>query len=264
MSQLFNTFLYEPILNTLFYLYHVVPGGDFGVAIILVTIIIKLVLFWPSLSALKAQKSLQDTQPQIEEIKRKYKDNKEELGRQLMDFYKKNKVNPFSSCLPMLIQLPILIALYRVFLQGLEVDPQTHLLAAEQVNHLYGSLQTIYQTTPIKTTFLGFVELSKNHNIYLAVLAGLAQYASSKFFSTKKPVVKSAGSKDENITAMMNKQLLYMMPIMAVIFGYQFPAGLSLYWLVTTLFTLVQQLYFFRLKDKWSKKDVINQPPALN
>lgn len=261
MSELFNTILYNPIFNALFYLYHVIPGKDLGVSIILITLAIKLILFWPSLSALKAQKSLQDTQPKLEEIKKKYKNDKEELGRQLMKFYRENKVNPFSSCLPLLIQLPILIALYRVFLQGLKVDTTTHILNAEQLGHLYGYLKTIYQTTPIHATFLGFIDLAKTHNVYLAVLAGLAQFFSSRMLSTKKAPIKTAGAKDENITAAMNKQMLYIMPIFTIFIGYQFPAGVTLYWLVNTLFTLLQQLYFFKIKkSKNTQQDIIITP----
>ncbi len=257
MTEIFNTVLYEPLLNGLIYIYHYFPWHDIGLAIIILTIIIKLILFWPSLSALKAQKSLQDVQPKMEEIKRKYKDNKEEMGRQLMSFYKVNKVNPFSSCLPLLIQLPILLALYRVFFRGLSLDPQTGFLAAEQVGHLYGYLRDIYSQTVLNTTFLGLVDMAKNHNIILAVLAGLAQFFQTKTLSRKKAVVQTKGSRDENLAAMMNKQMLYVMPVITIVFGYQFPAGVTLYWLTNTLFTLGQQLYFFNYKKKLTKTDAV-------
>ena len=113
MGQIFNTILYEPLFNALIFIYNVLPWKDLGVAIIILTFLIKLLLFYPSLKGLRSQKSLQDVQPKLEEIKKQYKDNKEEMGRQIMKFYKENKVNPFSSCLPMLIQLPILWALFR-------------------------------------------------------------------------------------------------------------------------------------------------------
>ncbi|MFH0818493.1 MAG: YidC/Oxa1 family membrane protein insertase [Patescibacteria group bacterium] len=255
MTEIFNVAIYKPIFNALFYLYHVIPGGDLGVSIILLTIAIKGLLFWPSLSSLKAQKSLQDTQPQIEIVKAKYKDDKEEMGRQLMKVYQDNKVNPFASCLPLLIQLPILIALYRVFFQGLQIDADTHILVADQMSNLYGYLHNIYESKPIHTMFLGFVDLTKTHNLYLAGLAAVAQYFSGRFLTTKKPVVQSAGSKDEGMAAAMNKQMLYLMPIMTIVIGYQFPAGVALYWLVSTVFTLAQQIYFFKLKDKWAGKE---------
>jgi YidC/Oxa1 family membrane protein insertase len=259
MGHLFNVILYQPIFNALFYLYDVIPGRDLGVAIIILTLIIKLILFWPSLSGLKAQKRLQDTQPKIEAIKKKYKDDKEELGRQLMKFYQENKINPFSSCLPLLIQLPILIALYRVFLHGLQVDAQTHLLAADQLNYLYGYLKNIFSTQPVEVSFLGIIDLAATKNIYLAVLAGLAQFISAKMFSLKKAELKSKGAQDENMAAMMNKQMLYFMPILTVVFGYQLPAGVTLYWLVTTLFTVGQQFIFLRIKKKNESQLPANQ-----
>lgn len=252
MIQFYNTFLYEPIFNALIYLYHVLPGHDLGVAIIVLTLIIKLILFWPSLSALKAQKKLQDTQPKIEAIRKQYKDNKEELGKQLMTFYKENKVNPFSSCLPLIIQLPILIALYNAFFHGLQVDAVTRLLANDQIAHLYGWLAAIYTAQPINTTMFGVLDLAAKHNIVLAVLAGLAAFFQAKTMQAKRAAIKVEGSKDEDTAAILNKQMMYMLPIFTVVFGYQFPAGVTLYWLVSTLFSLGQQLYFLRIKKPYA------------
>lgn len=249
MIELYNTFLYEPIFNALIFLYHVIPGQDMGVAIILLTLVIKIALFWPSLSTLKGQKKLQDTQPKIEALRKKYKDNKEELGRQLMSFYKDNKVNPFSSCLPLLIQLPILLALYKAFFQGLHVEPDTGILIAEQVGHLYGWLQVIYSSTAINTTAFGFLDLAATHNIVLAVLAGAAAFFQARTMQSKRAAVKTEGAKDENTAAAISKQMTYFLPIITVVFGYQFPAGVTLYWLVSTLFSLGQQLYFFRVRQ---------------
>lgn len=243
--QLFNLVLYEPLFNALIFLYKVLP--DIGLAIIILTIVIKLILFWPSYSAIKSQRLLQETQPKIEELKKKYKDNKEELGRQLMKFYKENKVNPASSCLPLLIQLPILIALYQVFFAGLKTDPGTGLLAANQLEHLYGYLKEVFVSVPIRPMFLGLIDLAKTKNIILAVLAGAFTFWQSRMITTKKPLpAKVPGAKDETMTAMLNKQMLYLMPLMTVFFGYTFPAGLTLYWIVSTLFTIGQQYYFFR------------------
>ncbi|MFA6475276.1 MAG: YidC/Oxa1 family membrane protein insertase [Patescibacteria group bacterium] len=246
LGQLYNTILYEPIFNALMWLYYFLPGHDMGVAIIVLTLVIKSLLFWPAFSALKSQKKLQETQPKINAIREKYKDNKEELGKQLMQFYKDNKVNPFSSCLPLIIQLPILIALYQAFLHGLQIDPTTHLLNVEQVNHLYGFLRDIYTTTSINMSFFGIVDLAQSKNVIFAGLTGLATFVQIRMMQAKRPVIKTEGSKDEDMAASINKQMMYMMPIMTTIFGYQFPAGLALYWLTSTLFSIVQQLYFFR------------------
>jgi YidC/Oxa1 family membrane protein insertase len=263
-SQIYNTILYEPIFNTMIWLYNVLPGHDMGVAIIILTLAIKLVLFWPSLSALKAQKKLQDTQPRVNEIREKYKDDKEEMGKQLMEFYKTNKVNPFSSCLPLIIQLPILIALYRAFLHGLQIDASTHLLAADQVAHLYGYLRDLYATTPINVTLFGLVDLAKTHNIAFAVVAGLAAFFQARTMQAKRAAVKTAGSKDEDTAAAVNRQMMYLMPVLTVVFGYQFPAGVTLYWIVSTLFSLCQQLYFFRVRKGWKPAETsVEQKPIV-
>lgn len=255
MKDFFYTALYEPLFNLLIWLYDVIPGQDLGIAIIVLTLIIKGLLFWPSLKGLRSQKALQDIQPKIEELKKKYADDKEELGKQIMAFYKDNKVNPFSSCLPLLIQLPILWALFKVFFGGLETDPTTGILMAEQLEHLYEPLRATYSATPLDLSFLGFVDLAANKNIILAVLAGGIQFLQSRMLMHKKTPLKSGGAKDESMAASINKQMMYMFPILTVVFGYQFPAGVTLYWLTSTLFTWVQQLIFLREKKKMKAAD---------
>jgi len=242
----FNLVLFEPLFNGLVFIYNYIP--NLGAAIIILTIIIKLILYIPSRSSLASQKRLQQTQPQLKAIQEKYKNNKEELGRQLMKFYKENKVNPFSSCLPLLIQLPILIALYRAFLAVASTDPNTFILVDEQLQHLYEPLRNIFVSQPIDPNFLGVFDLSKSGNWLFAILAGAAQFWSSKMLMAKKPP-KVPGAKDEGMAAGINKQMLYFMPAITVFFGMQFPAGLTLYWLVSTLFQVGQQYYIFRKDD---------------
>lgn len=246
MGNLFNLILFEPMFNGVVFIYRYIP--DMGAAIIILTIVIRSLLYIPSRSSIRSQKTLQDTQPKLKEIQEKYKNNKEELGKQLMKFYKDNKVNPLSSCLPLLIQLPILIALYRAFLAVSQTDPSTHILVAGQLQHLYGWLQGLFATTAINPISFGFIDISKNHNIVLAVLAGAAQFWQSRMLMAKQPP-KVPGAKDESIAAGVNKQMMYMMPLMTILFGYQFPAGLTIYWLFSTLFSVAQQYYVFK-KDK--------------
>jgi YidC/Oxa1 family membrane protein insertase len=237
MSEIFHTIFYQPVLNLLVFLYNIVPGHDLGIAIILLTIIIKLLLLPLSRQSIKSQKALQNLQPKIDEIKKKYANNREEMGRAMMALYKENKVNPFSSCLPLLIQLPFLFAVFRVFRNGFA----------------NGSLDLVYPfiTRPetINTISLGFIDLSQR-NIPIAILAGLAQYWQSKMMITKKTEIKSPGAKDENMMAVMNKQMVYFMPALTVFIGMTFPGGLALYWLVTTVLTALQQIYIFKHKDK--------------
>ncbi len=239
MIELFRIIFYQPILNLLVYLYNVVPGHDLGIAIILLTIIIKLVLFPLSKQSIKSQKALQNLQPKIDEIKKKYADNKEEMGRAMMAIYKENKVNPFSSCLPLLIQFPFLIAVFRVFRNG---------FSEETLGRVYSF---VGRPEYINSISFGFLDLSKP-NFALAILAGLAQFWQSKMMMTKKPLIKSPGSKDENVMSIMNKQMLYFMPALTVFIGLTLPGGLTLYWFITTLFTALQQLYMFKKQNDGS------------
>lgn len=239
MSSIFTTIFYQPILNLLVFLYNTVSFQDLGIAIILLTVLIK-VIFWPlGQKAIKSQKALQDLQPKIEELKKKYADNKTELSRATMEMYKENKVNPFSSCLPLLVQLPFLFAVYRVFSDGLN-------------NKLDLVYSFVYKPEFINSLSFGFLDLGKP-NIYLAVLAGVAQFLQAKMMMTKQPAVKTDGSKDESMTAIMNKQMLYFMPAITIFIGISLPGGLTLYWFVITALTALQQIIVFRSNNKYTK-----------
>ncbi len=258
--EIFNTALVQPLLNALMFLYKVIPGHDLGVAIILLTVVIRGILYIPSLSSIKSQRNLQEIQPKLNEIKKKYKDNREEMGRQLMKFYKENKVNPFSSCLPLLIQLPILFALFRVFYAGLAIDAETGLLAEDTLNNLYGPLKDYFTATTVNTTFLGFISLTNVGNWGLALLSGALQFVQSRMLLSKKGPKGMPGAKDENMAAQTSKTMTYLFPVMIVIIGMRLPTGLILYWVAATLFAIVQQfIYFKRHPIKTEQPEVIDQ-----
>src|SRR3989344_1694449 len=161
MTEFFHILLTKPLLNILIWFYNVIPGQDMGLAIIALTILIRLILFPSFQKSLRSQRELQKLQPKLNEIKEKYKDDKEAQTKATLNFYKENKVNPFSSCLPLLVQLPILIALYQVFLTGLN---------GKVASELYSFVS---DPGTINTSFLGLVELSKS-NIWFALTAGKA------------------------------------------------------------------------------------------
>ncbi len=233
MIEFFKTIFYIPLLNLLVWLYDVLPWQDLGLAIIVLTILIKLILYPLNKKAILSQKALQDLQPKLTEIKEKYGKDKEAQARATMELYKKEKINPASSCLPILIQLPFLIAVYQVFRTG---------LANGYLEYLYPFIQN---PGSLNTLAFGFIELSQR-SIWLALLAGAAQFWQGKMLTTKKPEIKSAESKDENMAAIMNKQMIYVMPIFTVFIGLSFPAGLTLYWFVNTVLTGLQQLIVFK------------------
>lgn len=236
MVSLFTTIFYQPILNLVLVIYNWLPGHDIGWTIIILTVLIKLLLYPLSKKSIQGQKSLQNLQPKLEAIKQKYKDNKEEQSRAMMELYKNEKVNPLSSCLPLLIQLPFFWAIFRVFRDDLLGKV---LVLAYPFVHNPGTLNPIA---------FGFFDFSRP-NIYLGILAGLAQFAQAKMMPMAKPQLKSDGSKDENMMAVMNKQMLYFMPILTVIICYRLPSGLAFYWFISTILTIVQQWWIFR-QDK--------------
>lgn len=232
MKALFQTILYQPILNLFIGLYAIIP--DAGAAILLLTVLIKLLLYPLTASSIRAQKSLTDLQPKMEEIKKLHAGNQQMIAQETMKLYKEHKVNPFGSCLPLLIQLPVFIALYWVLQAG---------LSGKDLELLYGFVPNPGQ---LNTVTLGFIDLSKR-NIVLAVLAGAAQFWQAKMMTAKRPPkIAGEGGKDEDMAAIMNKQMLYMMPALTVIIGIQLPGGLSLYWLLSTVLTALQQKLVFK------------------
>lgn len=240
MIYLYNVLLFEPIFNLLIFLYNIIPYKDIGVSILLLTLVIKLVLLPLSLKSIRSQKALQDLQPKLEKLKKEFGEDKERLGQEMIKLYKEQKVNPLSSCLPLLIQLPFFLAVYQVFRSG---------LASAHFDILYPFVQN---PGSINTMFLGFLDLAQPQGI-LAVLAGGSQYIQAKMMSTKQPpkqLQEKEGAKDENALAAMNKQMMYVMPLITVVIGFSLPGGLTLYWLITTLLTIAQYHFFLHKKDK--------------
>ncbi|MFH1582337.1 MAG: YidC/Oxa1 family membrane protein insertase [bacterium] len=232
----FNTVLYKPLFNALVLLYEYIPGKDFGVAVIILTLIIRFLLYPLMMKSIKSQKIMSELQPKLKEIQNKYKDDKEKQTREMMDLYKREKFNPFGGCLPLLLQLPILIALYRVFWKGLSE----------------GSMDKLYSFVPnpgiIDPMFLGVINLSES-NFVLAIIAGIAQ-----FFQTKTMTGQS--KKDDGkgqFANMMQKQMLYFFPIITVIILLRMPAAIGLYWIVTALFSVWQQHIVFKKKGEENK-----------
>ena len=237
MYELFQTILYQPIFNLFVGLYHYIP--DIGIVILLITALIKGILYPLTDKSIRAQKELAELQPKIDAIKEKHKGNKQEISAATMKMYQEHKINPFGSCLPILIQLPVFIALYWVLRDGLTINDYTL---------LYSFVPNPGQ---INTVSLGFLDLSKTHNLFLAILAGASQFWQAKMMMRsrpKKPITE--GKKDEDMAAIMNQQMLYVMPLLTVLIGWQFPGGLAWYWLLNTLFTILQQKIVFSRSDK--------------
>ncbi len=255
MAFLFNELIYKPLYNLLVIVYNVFPLHDFGIAIIIITLIIKFLLVPLSRKQIESQKKMQDLQPKIKEIQEKHKNDKEKQSRALMELYKEKKTNPFSGCLPMIVQLVFLIAIYRVFFNisqaGLTVDTAS----------LY---PFVHNPGQINKFFLGLVDLSSRINLSKFALKDLPQIllvvaaAASQYYQTKmlmgKQILKPSDKKNSDFSQTMSKQMLYFGPLLTLFIGIKFPAGLSLYWLVSTAFMIVQQYYLEKEEEKAKKQ----------
>jgi YidC/Oxa1 family membrane protein insertase len=233
MLAFFHVIIYQPLYNILIFLYNIVPGKDFGISIILLTILLRTILVPLYKKQIESQKKMQELQPKIKALQEKTKNDKEQQTKQLMELYKEHKTNPFSGCLPLIVQMVFLIAIYRVLIaisgNGLKVD----------ASQLYSF---VADPGKINQFFIHLVDLTKP-SIVIAVLAAIAQYFQTKMLMKNQPQPqKSAADDKPDIAQMMSKQMLYLGPFLTLFIGIRFPAGLSLYWLAGTLFMLVQQI----------------------
>lgn len=232
ISNIFNAFLYQPLFNALILLYIYLPGHDFGVAVIVLTVLIRFLLYPLMAQSIKSQKILSELQPKIQEIQKKYADDKEKQSRAMMELYKKEKFNPFGGCLPLLVQLPLLIALYQVFWRGFKI---------EQLNFLYNFVPNPGAINPM---FLGIMNLAEP-SISLAVLAGISQFLQSKMTMPKLSQSPQKGQMGQ-FSQIMQKQMLYFFPIFTVFILWKMPAAIGLYWTVSTLFSIAQQYIIYK------------------
>ncbi len=242
VANFFYIVLYQPLFNLLVLLYNYIPGHDFGIAIIFLTIIIRVVLYPLSVKAVKSQKALQKLQPQMKEVQDKYKNDKEKQAKEILNLYKTEKINPFSGLLLAFIQLPILIALYRVFWNGLN---------PKELASLYSF---VLNPGHINALFLNIINLSKPNYIF-AVLAGVVQYFQTKMLIPKGGGKQKQPNKEADFSQIMQKQTLYFFPAFTVIILISLPSALGLYWIISGIFSIIQQYLAF--KDN-KKPEIIN------
>ena len=249
---IFNQFIYIPIYNLLVFVYDFLPFNDFGVAIIIVTFMIKFLLIPLSRKQIESQKKMTELQPKIKELQKKYKDDKEKQSRALMELYKTNKSNPFSGCLPIVVQLVFLIAIYRVLFNisqaNLMVDGNilySFIKNPDQINKMF--LGIVDLSTAVN---LGNITFSEAPNIILVILAALSQFFQSKMLMAKQKTVPSSQNNDKmDFSQALSKQMLFLGPLLTLFIGVKFPSGLALYWLISTVFMIIQQ-YFLEKEAK--------------
>ena len=211
---IWNNFFYDPILWLLTNFYNL-SFQNLGLAIIMVTVLIRVALLPLILPSLRSAKKMQDLQPKMADLKRRYGHDKKRHTQEQLKLYKQHGINPAAGCLPNLVQILFLIALYQVFFSTL--------------------------SSGFNKEFLIWDLTKKDATLILPILAGISQLILSKMMLPKnRTPVKGQGGMEEAVYSMQS-QMLYLFPIMTVVIGWQFPSGLVLYWAVTTIFSIIQQ-----------------------
>jgi len=227
MKAFIHTVLYQPFFNLLIFIAWMVPGHSIAVAIIILTVMVRLILLPSSIKAAHHQVKSMEMQPKINKLRSEIKDQQEQ-SKALMALYKEEGFSPFGSCLPLLIQIPVIWVLFSVFRSGLHID---------RFADLYSFLP---RPETLNTMFLG-MDITKPNPWVLPILAGLLQFGLS--YLTMLPQKSIAKPEGNDPTAMMSKQMLYIAPLITVFFGRTMPVALVIYWIATTIFGIFQQLY---------------------
>jgi YidC/Oxa1 family membrane protein insertase len=244
---LWNTLLVHPIMNVTLLAYSIVR--DFGLAVIFVTIAIRLGLYPLYVTQIRSQRAMQEVAPAMEELKKKYGKDRKRFSEEQMKLYKERGVNPAAGCLPLVLQMPLLIALYNSLLQlGCGLGPPPGNLCPGLSHDMVESFRYLLISNPIPpdgaldTTahWLPWISRGLQHPdpfFILPVMAGLVQLVASVMAMPAKQV--QSGDTAQRMT----QSMAYTFPLMTVVIGAQFPAGLTLYWIATTLFQIVQQYF---------------------
>lgn len=244
---MWETFFIKPLANGLFFFYHIF--GNLGLAIIALTVLVRLILVPLTLPSMRQMQKMRDLAPELAKLKERHKDDKMKLAQAQADFYKSRGINPASGCLPQVVQMVLLIALFGTLSRVIRSNGD---VAGHINNLLYEPLKI---ADGVQTHFLGYDVLQKDvlvipglplplPGVFL-LLAAVVQFLSSKMMAPvasaiEKKAQKTPGELDDAM-ASMQKQMLYMFPLMTIFIGYSFPLGLVLYWVIFSLFQAVQQ-----------------------
>ncbi len=236
MITFFKHTLYIPLYNALAFLASLMPGNDIGLAIVVLTLGVKVLLSPLQHKASKTQVVMKKIEPELAKIKEIT--NKEEQAKQVMELYRTHGINPFSSILLLFLQIPIIITLFYVFKNGFELN-----------------LGLLYSFTPqpetINTMFLGLVDIHER-NYILAILVGITQFAQMRLAIPPLPPEDKTKAKTfaSDFARSMNIQMRYIMPVMTLVIAATLPAAISIYWITSNIFAIGHELLVRRLLVK--------------
>ncbi len=227
---MYTTLIFNPLYNGLIGLIDLFPWMDAGIAVIVFTIIVRLILFPLSKKAIVTQVRMKEIQPEIDQLRETMKNDREGQAMKMMQLYKDKKISPFSSFLVILIQLPIIFALYSIFIKsGLPIVNQA-------------LLYSFVSVPAINMHFLNLVDIGQK-SIILALLAAVAQYLQLHYSLAATPLSTKKGTNpQQDMAQSLTRSMKYIFPVMIFLFSYNVSAVIALYWTVSSLFTLGQEL----------------------
>jgi YidC/Oxa1 family membrane protein insertase len=232
ISAAFHAAVYAPLYNGLVFLVDVLPTHDVGVAVILLTILVRFILYPLSTRAVQAQMAMKQLAPDVEALKKKHKDNREEQSRAIFALYKERGIHPFAGFVLVLLQFPVLIGLYFVFARG--GLPQVDVTA------LYSFVDVPAQ---VNMHFLGIINMGER-SLFLAALATATQFAYTRL-SMGPPATKDPSPVESSLSGDLAKsfdlQARYVLPLMVGAIAFSIVAAAPLYWSASNLFMLVQE-----------------------
>ena len=231
----FHTIVYLPIYNALVFFVDVVPTHDIGIAVIIVTIIVRLILFPLARRAIRSQIAMKAVAPEIEALKKEYKDKPEEQGKAMFALYKERKVNPFSGFLLLLLQLPVLLGLYWVFARG-----GFPLVKPEMLYSFVAVPQAV------NMHFLGLIDMS-SHSIFLAICVALTQAIYTRLsMGPAGTITQTEASFSDEMAKSFDVQARYVLPAVIGVVSYFVAAAAPLYWVTSNLFMIGQEFFVGR------------------
>lgn len=237
MSAIFRAIFYRPLYNGLIAFVSLVPGGNVGVAVILLTLVVKIILFPLSVSSVKTQLKLKEAEPELNALKEKYKNDNQEQARRMIALYRSKGINPFSGIFLVILQIPIIFALYFVFLRAGLPEMRQDLL---------------YSFTPVpdqvSMMFLGFNMAASS--FVLALLAGVSNFVQIRFSLPPAAPRKEGASFGEDLARSMNLQTRYVIPVFIFIIALKVSGAIALYWTVSSIFTIIQEIVIRRRYKK--------------
>ena len=236
LKTIWTKVLFQPLYNIFILILNVMPVHDLGLAIIVLTLIIKLVLFPLNQRIIISQMRVAALQPELDTIK-KSGASKTEQARLTQEVYKNNQINPFASCLPLVLQIVVLVALYAVFRGVL------HIIAVPALYSFVHAPETVH------TMFLGFIDLSLKHNLIFVALVVLSQYFQMKVMQSRQPA-PTGDDQQAQFARTLQSQMTYTTPVLMGYISYIFPAALALYLTVSNLFAIFQEMYTVRKHRK--------------